>query len=100
MLKLSFLRIDFPSDQFSSRSTFQLVSIGFNRWIQSENTLETVTPEFEIPNHFLCEDRAFLESITTREKNRGNVDRVLETARLLDALYHSAEIGKEVDLTK
>ena len=87
--------IDFLGDKAGARLDY-----GKHFTFTCGDTLETVTPEFEIPNHFLCEDRAFLESITIRKKNRSNIDRVLETARLLDALYHSAEIGKEVDLTK
>ncbi len=59
-------------------------------------TLETSEPEYEIPNMYLCEDKAFIESIRSGEKNRNHIDKVLETAKLLDALYASANKKKEL----
>ena len=61
-------------------------------------TLETIEPEYEIPNMFVREDGAFLESIETGVKNRCHIDNVLETAKLLDTLYASAEARKEIEL--
>ncbi len=60
------------------------------------DTLESVAPEYDIPDQYLCEDRAFIESISNGEKNRQYIDNVLESAKLLDALYMSAERKKEV----
>ena len=61
-------------------------------------TLETVQPEYDIPNMYLCENRAFIESVKTGEKNRSNIENILESARLLDALYQSAEKKQEIVL--
>ena len=61
-------------------------------------TLESQTPEMESENMYLCEDRAFLESVRTGMKNKSHISEVLETAKLLDAIYRSADIGKEVTL--
>jgi len=61
-------------------------------------TLETEAPEYEIPNMYLREDMAFLESIETGVKDRNHIDYVLESAKLLDALYASSEQKKEVTL--
>ena len=47
---------------------------------------------------YLCENRAFIESITTREKNRSNIINILESAKLLDALYRSSEQKRELEL--
>ena len=54
------------------------------------------TPEFEIPNHFRCEIAAFVECVEKGEKIRSNIDEVLVTAKLMDAIYRSAELGREV----
>ena len=59
-------------------------------------TLESYTTEHEIPNMYEKEDRAFLDSIDSRIKDKNHIDAVLESARLLDALYQSAEEGKEI----
>jgi len=61
-------------------------------------TLETEAPEYEIPNMYIREDTAFLESIETGVKDRNHIDYVLESAKLLDALYASSEQKKEVTL--
>lgn len=61
-------------------------------------TLETVEPEYEIPNMYVREDTAFLEAIETGVKNRCHIDNILESAKLLDTLYASAEAGKEIEL--
>ena len=61
-------------------------------------TLEMEAPEYEIPNMYVREDAAFLESIETGIKDRNHIDNVLESAKLLDALYASSEQKKEVAL--
>lgn len=61
-------------------------------------TLESEKLEYEIPDMYLKENQAFIESITTGVKNKGNVNEVLETAKLLDALYESANMKKEIKL--
>ena len=61
-------------------------------------TLETIEPEYEIPNMYLCEQIAFFEAIDSGVKSRGHIDYVLESAKLIDALYASAEKKQEVQL--
>ncbi len=61
-------------------------------------TLETITPEYDIPNMYECESRAFIEACNTGVKNRSHIDNILESAKLLDVLYKSAEIKKEIEL--
>ena len=61
-------------------------------------TLETIEPEYEIPSMFLQEQKAFFEAIDTGVKSRGHIDYVLESAKLIDALYASAEQKREVVL--
>jgi len=83
--------IDFLGDKCGARLTycgkFELYD---------GSTLETINPEYDIPDMYLCEDEAFIESITTGEKNRNHIDNILESAKLLDALYASSEKKGEV----
>lgn len=85
--------IDFLGDKAGARLTY-----GGKFELYDAKTLETITPEYDIPYMFLCEDRAFIESITTGEKTRSHIDNVLESAKLLDYLYQSSELGKEITL--
>ncbi len=85
--------IDFLGDKKGARLTY-----GGKFEVYDAQTLEAVTPEYDIPDMYLCEDNAFIESITTGEKTRSNIDNVLESAKLLDSLYRSAEIEKEIEL--
>ncbi len=85
--------IDFLGDKAGAR-----LSYGGKFEIYDGETLETIQPEYDIPNHYLCEDIAFLESIDTGIKNRGHIDNILESAKLLDCLYASAAQKKEIAL--
>ena len=59
-------------------------------------TLESAETEHHIPNMYRLEDNAFLESTVSGVKNRNHIDNVLESARLLDALYRSAAEKREL----
>jgi predicted dehydrogenase len=59
-------------------------------------TLESTQSEHEIPNMYRREDVDFLASIDSGVKNRNHIDNVLESAKLLDALYRSAEQKREL----
>ena len=85
--------IDFLGDKAGARLTY-----GGKFVVYHGDTLESVAPEYDIPDMYECEDRAFLESVNTGVKNRSNIDNVLESARLLDTLYASAEQRKEIKL--
>ena len=85
--------IDFLGDKEGARLTY-----GGKFEIYDGETLETITPEYEIPNMYLCEDNAFIDSITTRVKNRNNIENILESMKLLNSLYESSEQRKEVEL--
>lgn len=60
------------------------------------DTLETIAPEYDIPDMYLRENEAFIESVKTGIKNRCHIDRILESMKLLDGLYASADVRKEV----
>lgn len=85
--------IDFLGDKGGARLTY-----GGKFEFCDGATLETVRPEYDIPNMYLKESEAFLSSVETGIKNRSDVAEVLETAKLLDLLYKSAEERKEIAL--
>ncbi len=85
--------VDFLGDKAGARLTY-----GGKFEIYDGTTLETITPEYDIPNMYKRESCAFFESIDTGVKNRSNIDNVLETAKLLDNLYKSADKKKEIVL--
>ena len=62
-------------------------------------TLESAPFEDANPNFYAEEDRAFLDSIESGVKDRNHIDNVLESAKLLDALYASAAEGKEISFS-
>ena len=85
--------IDFLGDKAGARLTY-----GGKFEIYDGSTLETITPEYDIPNMYLRENEAFVESVKTGVKNRNHISNILETMKLLDTLYKSAEAGREIEL--
>lgn len=83
--------IDFMGDKGGARLTY-----GGHFEFYDGATLETIKPEYDIPNMYLCEDRAFIESIETGVKDKNNIVNILESMKLLDALYESSEKKAEV----
>ena len=83
--------VDFMGDKGGARFTY---------WGKFEffdgQTLETVVPDYEIPDMWFLEDKAFIDAIEKGGVNRNNIEDVLETMKLLDALYASAEQKKEL----
>ena len=85
--------IDFLGDKKGARLTYG----GFYDLFDGETLTET-KPEFERPNSYLREDTAFFESIRSGVKDKNNIENILESARLLDALYSSAQKREELKL--
>lgn len=85
--------IDFLGDKAGARLEY-----GGKFEIYDGDTLETITPEYELGNQFENENKAFIESITTGDKTRSYIDNILESMKLLDSLYESAGIRKEIEL--
>ena len=84
--------VDFLGDKGGAR-----LSYGGKFTFFDGSTLSAETPEYEIPNMYLREDADFINSVLAGEKTRNHIDYVLESARLLDSLYKSAEIRKEIE---
>ena len=85
------LFIDFMGDKGGARLTY-----GGKFEFYNGETLETIQPEYDIPNMYLCEDQAFIQSIETGVKDKNNIENILESMKLLDALYTSADKKKEI----
>jgi len=85
--------IDFMGDKAGARLTY-----GGKFEIYDGATLETISPEYDIPDQYLCEDKAFIESITTGVKDRNNIENILESMKLLEVLYESSDAGKEIEI--
>ena len=85
--------IDFMGDKGGARLDY---GRRFTFW--SGDTLESFEPEYDIPNMYVREDEAFFESCRSGEKNRSHIDNILNSMRLLDTLYQSAERGEEIRL--
>lgn len=83
--------IDFMGDKGGAR-----LSYGGKFEFYDGATLQTIVPEYDIPNMYKCEVAAFIKSIETGVKDKNNIEYILESAKLLDALYQSAEEKKEV----
>ncbi len=85
--------IDFLGDKAGARLTY-----GKHFTLTKGDTLQTEALDYEIPNMYLKEDIAFIEAYQSGVKSRSHIDYVLESAKLLDTLYASAEIRKEITL--
>jgi len=83
--------IDFLGDKGGARLEY-----GGKFEFTDASTLETSTPEYDIPNMYLKENEAFVESIENGTKPKNHIDNILESMKLLDALYESSSLGREV----
>ncbi len=86
--------IDFLGDKGGARLDYGKKFVFCNG-----ETLETESPEYDIPDMYYCEDYDFIRSFKTGKKNRNHIDNILESARLLESLYASAEAKKEIELS-
>ena len=85
--------IDFMGDKAGARLQY-----GGKFTVYDGETLESYTPEYDIPNMYTKEERAFFDAIDSGVKDRNNIDNILESAKLLDTLYQSAEAKREIAL--
>ena len=90
-LEKSEMYVDILGDKGGAR-----LSYGGQFTFTDGQTLESYTTDHEIKSHYQCESEGFLNSIETGVKDKNNIENILESAKLLDALYKSAEIKKEI----
>ena len=87
--------IDFLGDKGGVRMNY---GGNFTLYSEKDGTLYQESPSYDIPNMYQREDEDFIKSVRTGEKTRNHIDSVLESAKLLDYLYQSAENNKEIYL--
>ena len=88
--------IDFMGDKGGARLAY---GGHFTFYTASDEVeLTTVRYNFNIPNQMEREDTAFLNAMRTGEHTKTYIDNILESAKLLDALYESSEKKREITL--
>lgn len=92
-LNINDMYIDFLGDKGGARLTY-----GGRFEYFDGKTLQTVAPQYPIPDMYLLEDQAFIESINSGLKNRSNIREILVTMKLLDTMYKSAQEKEEIKL--
>ena len=85
--------IDFLGDKKGARLDY-----GNQFKLTSGETLQTVESEHEIPNMYKREDEDFIASINSGVRNRNHISNILESMKLLDSLYRSSDLKKELEL--
>jgi len=85
--------IDFMGDKGGIRLNY---GNDFTFYTTEGGFLQTVKPDYKIPNMYQREDIRFIKAARKGIKTRSNVAEVLESARLLDAIYTSA--GKKAEI--
>lgn len=71
---------------------------GFKLYGAEQGALYEKSPAFKQADPFVEEIESFIRSAAAGEKNRANIDNVLITSEVMDAVYESAASGKEVTL--
>lgn len=88
--------IDFMGDKGGARMNY---GGNFTFYTDKDGTLQTVTPVYKARTHYEVEDENFIENIIAGGRHSKNsINKILQTAKLLDALYTSASEGMEIRL--
>lgn len=87
--------VDFLGDKAGIRLDY---AAGFTLYTARDGVLVTEKPDFIIPNSYYTETDAFVESIKSGKHTHNNIEFVLESMRVLDAIYRSDKQGREVTL--
>ncbi|MEK3888786.1 Gfo/Idh/MocA family protein [Bacillus sp. FSL K6-3431] len=70
----------------------------FKVYSAKNGTLYETTPSYSTADMFYEEVNGFIQSLTKQKKGRSNIDNVIVTSEVMEAIYTSAERGKEVEL--
>ena len=87
--------IDFMGDKAGIRLQY---GKGFTLYTAEDGALVTVKPEFEMSDMFQNEIDAFVRCVRTGEKLPSHIDTVLPTARMMQAIYDSSDLKREIIL--
>ena len=70
----------------------------FDLTVCENGKIETITQHCEPSDAFTLEIDSFLDSIKTRNKSRANIDNVIKSQIIMDAIYKSSEKNSEIVL--
>ncbi len=87
--------IDFMGDKGGIRLTYGST---FKVYTAENGALVEYVPEVKSRDHFQNEIDAFVNDIETREKLPSHIETVIITARMMQAIYDSAETHREIQL--
>jgi predicted dehydrogenase len=87
--------IDFMGDKGGIRLIY---TKDFTFYTTQNGVLQTIKPDYNIPNMYAREDVRFIEAVKNGLKTRSHIDNVLESARLLDTIYESAAKFEEIKI--
>ena len=85
--------VDFLGDKAGIRFQY---SGEFKMYTAKNGSLYTVEPKFKTIPHFQNEIDAFLNCVRTGEKLPSHIDYAVLTSKIMQGLYDSAELGREV----
>ncbi|MDR1570285.1 MAG: Gfo/Idh/MocA family oxidoreductase [Oscillospiraceae bacterium] len=85
--------IDFLGDKGGARLTY---GGDFTLYSTRDGMLTETSFAFEKEEMYNSEIRDFLLNAQNGVKSKANIDRAIETSKLMDLLYESAEIGREI----
>lgn len=69
---------------------------GFTFYTYNKGVLYETTPSYKSNDMFYDQDDDFIRSCDKSIKNRSNIDNILISAKIIDMLYESARLNKEV----
>lgn len=87
--------IDFLGDKAGIRLKY---GSDFTLYTAENGEFKKYVPEIQQRNHFENEINAFLECVKTGKKLPSHIDTVVITAKMMQAIYYSAEQHHEINL--
>jgi len=85
--------IDFMGDKAGIRLNY---CGDFTLYYVEDKKLKTDLPEFESNNFYKDEIDSFIGCVITGKKNQANIDYVIETSKIMQAIYDSSEQHREI----
>ncbi|MBE6999420.1 MAG: Gfo/Idh/MocA family oxidoreductase [Ruminococcaceae bacterium] len=68
----------------------------FTLYTAEHGALVEYTPKFEIKNMYEKEIDSFLDCVKTQERNRADIRKIIHSSEIMQALYDSSDLGREV----
>lgn len=87
--------IDFMGDKAGIRLNY---GGNYTLYTTKDGALQTIVPAFKSQNMFNREIDEFIECVNTGKKSSSHIDTVILTAQIMQAIYDSSEIHREITL--